>query len=114
MAGIREVDVQELFRLWHSPLTNTELCEHFRVTGGSLWSLRKKYGLPIRPRVANRDTGRRPEDPTQKQIAERAAECRARRKKEDRARTEKVGCVDWQMPSYAFNVRNFSFSETPH
>ena len=114
MAGIREVDVQELFRLWHSPMTNTELCEHFRVTGGSLWSLRKKYGLPIRPRVANRDTGRRPEDPTQEEIAERAAECRARRKKEDRARTEKVGRVDWQMPSYSLNVRTLSFSEMPH
>lgn len=114
MAGIREVDVQELFRLWHSPMTNTELCEHFQITGGSLWSLRVKYALPIRPRVCNRDTQRRPDDPTPEEIAERAAECRARRTKEEKKRMEKMGRTDWELPAFAFNGRDCSFSKMHH
>lgn len=111
MAGIREVNVPELFRLWNSEMTNTELCEHFQITGGSLWSLRKKYALPQRPKVANRDTQRRPEDPTPEEIAERAAECRAKRTKEEKARMEKLGRTEWDIPAFAYNVRNASFSE---
>lgn len=110
MAGTREVNVQELFRLWHSEMTNTELCEHFQITGGSLWSLRKKHGLPIRPRVTNRDTLRRPDDPTPEEIVERAAECRARRTKEEKRRMEKMGRTEWEMPAYAFNGRDMAFT----
>jgi hypothetical protein len=107
---MRDVDVQELFLLWNSEMTNTELCEHFQITGGSLWSLRVKHKLPIRPRVVHRDTQRRPKDPTPEEIAERAAEQRARRCKEEQARMEKMGRTEWEMPAYAFNSRDFSYT----
>lgn len=110
MASIRDINVQELFRLWHSPMTNTELCRHFEINGGSLWSLRKKYGLPPRPRVEVRDTLRRPDDPTPEEIAERAAECRAKRSRQERERNERAGRVRWVLPSYAFNGRDCSFA----
>jgi len=114
MARMRDVDVAELFRLWNTDMTNTELCEHFQITGGSLWSLRKKYALPIRPKVTRRDTLRRPEDPTPEEIAERAAECRAKRCKEEKARNEKIGRTDWEMPAFVFNGRDMAFTRMSH
>lgn len=110
MPAARPVDVAELFRLWHSDLTNTELCERLGLTGGSLWSLRKKYGLPIRKRVENPDRQRRPDDPTPEEIAERAAECRARRSKDERERMERSGRQEWRLPSYAFDSSGRAFA----
>lgn len=113
MASIRGINVPELFRLWNSDMTNTELCEHFQITGGSLWSLRKKYGLPQRPRVTHRDTLRRPEDPTPEEIVERAAEMRARRSAEEKKRMEKAGRTRWEMPLYSVG-RDFVITGVAH
>lgn len=110
MASIRDIDVQELFRLWHSPMTNAELCKHFEINGGSLWSLRKKYALPARPHAVVRDTLRRPDDPTPEEIAQRAAECRAKRSAQEKARNARAGRVRWELPAYAYNGRDCSFA----
>lgn len=114
MAGIRDVDVPELFRLWNTSMTNIELCEHFQIAVGSLWSLRRRHGLPQRPRSARTDTHRRPSDPTPEQIAERAAWCRARRSSQDNARSEQAGRVGWELPAYAFDGRECSFKRVAH
>ena len=114
MAGIREVDVNELLRLWNSDMSNTELCLHFGLTGGSLWSIRKKYGLPIRQRVESPDRTRRPDDPTPEELEERAACCRARRASDQQDRDANAGRQAWTLPSYAFNGRDCSFSPMGH
>lgn len=109
MAGpTKKFDEKEFARLWESELTLAEICEQLGITGGSLWALQKKHGLPARGRP--RDTQRRPDDPTPEQIAERAAECRAKRSKEERARMEKIDRVDYEIPAFAFNGRDASFS----
>lgn len=114
MAGSRDVNLAELFRLWHTPMKNVELCKHFGITSGSLWALRKKHGLPIRPRESRDDTNRRSDDPTPEEIAERAAWCRSQRTVQERARMERDGRVGWEMPAYSFNGRDCSFSGVPH
>ena len=104
------MDVKELFRAWHSSMSNSELCRHLRVTSGTLWSLGKKYGLPHRGTLPG---GKRTQqvDPTPEEIAERAAECRARRPVEEQARDEAAGRCRWEMPCYAFSRRDLAFSE---
>lgn len=114
MASIRDIDVAELFRLWASDMTNTELCRHFGINGGSLWSLRKKYALPVRPRVQVRDTTRRPDDPTPQEIAERAAWCREQRTAQEKARNDRAGRIRWTPPAYAYNGRDCSFTGVSH
>lgn len=104
-----EINVPELFRLWNSTASNTEICLHFGITTGSLWSLRKRYGLPVRPRAAHDDCQRRPDDPTPEEIAERAAECRARRSAQEQARMSRAGRVGWEMPAYTYDGRDCAF-----
>lgn len=111
MKGVREVDLEELFRQWGSPMTNVQLSKHLGITGGTLSYLGKKHGLPQRPRVTTRDTQRRPADPTQEEIEERAAECREMRTKEEKERLERAGRVDYSLPSYAFSRTDYAFKE---
>ena len=100
MKGVREVDLEELFRQWGSPMTNVQLSKHLGITGGTLSYLGKKHGLPQRPRVTTRDT-----------IEERAAECREMRTKEEKERLERAGRVDYSLPSYAFSRTDYAFKE---
>ena len=110
MAGAsKKIDEKKFVRMWHSEATLAEICETLGITGGSLWFLQKKHGLPARGRP--RDTQRRPDDPTPEQIEQRAAECRAKRTKEERARNERIGRIDYAIPAFAYNSRNGSFRE---
>lgn len=106
------VNVPELFRLYHDfTIPTTELCRMLGISNGSLHRLRVQYGLPLRPK---RPANIRHEDPTPEEIAERAAWCRARRSAEEKARSERAGRVRWEMPAYAFNGRDCSFSAMSH
>jgi hypothetical protein len=108
MAGAsRQIDEKEFVRLWFSESSLAEICETLGITGGSLWHLQNKHGLPARGRP--RDTQRRPDDPTPEEIEERAAECRKKRTKEEQARNAQIGRVAYEIPAFAFNGRDASF-----
>ena len=110
MAGAsKQFDEKEFVRLWYSEASLAEVCETLGITGGSLWHLQSKLGLPARGRP--RDTQRRPGDPTPEEIKERAAECRKKRTKEEQARNDRIGRIDYEIPAFAYNCRNGSFRE---
>ncbi len=110
MAGAaKKIDEKEFVRLWFSDASLAEVCETLGITGGSLWHLQNKHALPVRGRP--RDTTRRPDDPTPEQIKERAAECRKKRSKEERARNEQTGRVAYEIPAFAYHCHSGSFRE---
>jgi hypothetical protein len=70
--------VQELHRVWHDRrLTEAEVCEKLGVTRNTLWTLRKRHGLPKRNPIRS---GATKKDPTIEEIYAKAAEIRAKRK----------------------------------
>jgi len=110
MAGAaRRIDEKEFVRLWFSDASLAEICETLGITGGSLWHLQNKHRLPARGRP--RDTQRRPDDPTPEEIEQRAAECREKRTKEEQARNERIGRIDYAIPAFAYHCRSGSFRE---
>lgn len=109
MAAIN-IDVPELFRLYNDPsIPTTELCRMLNISNGSLHRLRMRYGLPLRPA---QPCNRRHDDPTPEEIEERAAECRARRSPNEKARMERSGLVRWTMPTYSYDGRDCAFMGT--
>ena len=83
---VEKVSVPELFRLWgDKSLRTDEIADRLGVSLGSLWKLKVRHALPVRVgavRLSTANSGRRHDDPTPEQIAERAAECRAKWPKE--------------------------------
>lgn len=71
------IDADQFRRLWHEGLSRTELAVHFRCSVSTVDNTRAELRLPRR-----KITRHRPKyietDPTPEEIAERAAECRAR------------------------------------
>lgn len=102
----------ELFRLWHSELTNEELCRKLQVARSTLDSLRMRYGLPRRRWERKSPQDYIENNPTPDEIAARAAEIRAGWPEgEEERRMVGDRSMQWRMPSYAFNRREHSFSE---
>ena len=69
-------DKNVLKRLWAAGKTHVEIAAVLGCSAGYVEKLRIRHGLPRRPRCHH---GPQEDDPTPEQIAERAAECRARR-----------------------------------
>lgn len=106
------VNVSELLRLYNDPsISTTDLCFRLRISSGSLHRLRMRYGLPLRPM---QKPNVKQADPTPEEIAERAAECRERRTKEETARAEKSGRVRYRLPVYAYDGRDCAFTGTAY
>ena len=84
MMGRRvQYSVTELFRLWaDSRLTRAEIARELGVTAGQLTLLAGRHGLAARGRQHRAFSMA---DPTPEEIAERAAECRARHMAQRRA-----------------------------
>lgn len=98
----------ELYRVYNDfSIPTVEVCRILGVTRSQLFFIRKRHGLPPRPRAK---TTVRLADPTPEEIAERAAECRARRTPAEKARMERAGCTRWELPSYVYDGRSCSFS----
>jgi len=70
----RQVDVPTLFRLWTQGVAREVICRELGISGSQLSVLKTRYKLPSRPK---KPASLGP-DPTPEEIAERAAECRAR------------------------------------
>ena len=69
-------DKNVLKRLWAAGKTRAEIAAALGCSAGYVEKLRIRHGLPRRPRCHDKP---QEADPTPEQIAERAAECRARR-----------------------------------
>jgi len=70
----RPIDVPRLFLMWHSEMATPDIAMAFGVSVSTLNTLRKRHGLPKRPRVASAKIV----DPTPDEITARARECRER------------------------------------
>jgi hypothetical protein len=69
-------DKDVLTRLWAEGKTHFEIAAALGCAEGHVENLRIRHGLPKRPQCYH---GPQEDDPTLEEIAERAAECRARR-----------------------------------
>lgn len=106
----RQIDVPELFALWHSDLKNRELAEKLGVSVSGLWDIRKRYGLPPRkherkPRQSEDD------DPTPEEIEERCAAIRQKWSQTEWSLRRVGGAPQqWRPPSYSsFDRQTMSF-----
>lgn len=86
----RVVDVPALHRMWHSDMETPDIALAIGVSVSTLNSLRKRHGLPKRPRKA----AQKVQDPTPEEIEARARECRERHFAELRAGV--IESTSWQ------------------
>lgn len=104
-----KVDVPTLYRLWYSDMRNDELCEALGISRGNLWALRSRHSLPRRNKACRAPSGSELPDPTEAEIAERAAEIRRQWPAGEEERRRGVSSPRWQMPCYAFDGRDVAF-----
>lgn len=104
-----DVDVLLLFKLWHMPpseMSTLEISKRLGVSCSYLYRMRTRHKLPDRERVYHHDA----DDPTEEEIAERAAAIRASWP-EGEAEKRMVGGRSrrWSPPAYSFDGRQSSF-----
>jgi hypothetical protein len=85
----------KLQRLWADGKTNVEIASALGCSVRHVEHLRDRHNLPARPRAYH---GPQEDDPTPQQIAERAAECRARRPEPATPKDERIS-----LPRYSWN-----------
>jgi hypothetical protein len=96
-----------LFRLWFSEISDDDLCIELRIVRATMARLAKQYALP--PRLHSKgDPQRRLDDPTEKEIAERAAVERSRWTPEEEKRRA-VGRRAVEIAAYEFDVQQRVF-----
>ena len=89
----------ELQRLWAAGKTNVEIAAALSCSVRHVEHLRDRHNLPARPRSYH---GPQEDDPTPEQIAERAAECRARRPDPATPKEERVSVVRYTWTGKGF------------
>jgi hypothetical protein len=90
---ISEAEFRRLYA--RKELSRTDLALHFRCSVTTIDSLRAQFDLPKRKTCRWRR--RQVEvDPTPEQIAERAAECRARHMAQRRNEPDSGTCLEWR------------------
>lgn len=71
------LDVPKLFRLWNSEMRSDDIAAELGLTRGQLYQAKVAYKLPNRLVQHNAKAQERLADPTEEEIAQRAAEVRA-------------------------------------
>lgn len=104
------MDIERIRELWSSDLRNDELAEALGVTRGKLASIRERYGLPIRDLSAPKGNASHKPDPTEEEIAQRAAMVRAGWSKEQEEARWAGGPRRVTASHYAYDKRNSRFS----
>jgi hypothetical protein len=102
----------ELRELWASDMRSDEICERLGVTRGRLFYVAKQLGLPRRPHSLEAPTGQAAsiEDPTEFEIAARAAVIRQSWSEEEHEKRfvgPKNGRVT--LSHYVFDGSSYSF-----
>jgi hypothetical protein len=73
-----KIDVPLLFKLWNTPgISVNDVAAGLGITLNHLRKARIRYGLSLRPANGEDSTEPSEDDPTEEEIAERAAEIRA-------------------------------------
>jgi hypothetical protein len=94
-------DKNVLKRLWAAGKTHVEIAAALGCSAGYVEKLRKRHGLPRRPRCHH---GPQEDDPTPEQIKERAAECIARREPPAVPKTERVIAPKYSWDGFRFTA----------
>ena len=109
------VDVQKLFSIWHTAMSNAEICLEIGVSRTTLDSLRHRYKLPRRPRIMPKRLDVEENDPSHEEIESRAAEIRAGwSEEEEQRRIVGKKQVRWSTPRYSFDGRDAAFAGISH
>lgn len=100
----KPVHIPDLFKLWNSERTTTQVHEELGISYSQLVRLVAQHKLGKKPRV----NVRLEKDPTPEEIAERAAEIRRKRESQVRLNATSHGSrVDhqerWTAPVYSYN-----------
>lgn len=110
-----KVDVPKLFRLWNTPgISINQVAAELGLSLHQLRKARDRYGLSEKPAPADDTLGPGEEDPTEEQIAERAAEIRS---KWPAWRLEGRGSSDDPhplIPQLSYDGRNQAFRQRIH
>lgn len=96
--------------LWFTEIPNDRLAEALGITHGGLETLRTRYGLPRRRHHAAKGNAAHKPDPTEDEIAERAAQVRAGWTAAEAERRWQHGSLRYRFPHYAYDGRNVAFS----
>lgn len=106
----KKIDVPLLFRLWHMPpneMPSPEIARQLGITGTYLYQLKQRHKLPDRERIRHYDV----DDPSEEEIAERAAAIRAAWPEGE---AEKRFCggssTRWSPPSLRYSPRDSVFT----
>jgi len=98
--GSSVYSLAELQRLWAAGKTHQEIAAALGCSEMYVSQLRERHNLPRRRRAFH---GPQEDDPTPEQIAERAAECRARRVVAT-PKEERVSMPRYSWDGYKFNT----------
>lgn len=71
------IDVPKLFRLWHSEMRSDDIAAQLGLTRMQLYRMKVIHKLPDREAQYNAKCHQRLDDPTEEEIAKRAAAVRA-------------------------------------
>jgi hypothetical protein len=92
--------VARLEQLWAAGKTHVEIAAALGCATAYVAELVARHNLPRRRRAYH---GPQEDDPTPEQIAERAAECRARREPPSVPKTERVSAPKYSWDGYRFH-----------
>lgn len=101
----------DVLTLWHTNLPTEEIAKKLNVTQAALQDYGRRNKLPRRTHVPRRSPNTRIVDPTPEEIAERAAECRARRTETENERLTFYRQRPVEARQYSYSSRTGIFSE---
>jgi hypothetical protein len=108
-----ETQTQKLFRLWHGPLSVTEIAKELGISISTLVARarRHKLGSRIKFEDDTEDAGPLPKDPTPEEIRAELAALQAEWSEEERLkRFQGKRRVAYIVPQYDYNSRNGLFT----
>lgn len=103
---MRSVDIPLLFRLWTHNVPSSEICERLSISRTKLFTLCDRHALPKRPRISR---GVSSQDPTEDEIAERAAQIRESWTPAEAAKRSGLRPAPVEVRSYVFDGRDAVF-----
>ena len=98
----KKVNLLLLFKLWHSPVTNAEICKRMGFSDKFLTALAKHHHLPSRRGLFERDIVIKPM-PSAAERARRAADIRQKWSVEERLRRRSLLCPDTAKRYYDYD-----------
>ena len=100
----------DVLTLWHTSMPTNEVAKKLKVAPSTLQDFAKKNKLPVRKHIP-RQRKTQMVDPTPEEIAERAAECRARRTETENERLTYYKQRPVEIRQYAYSSRTGIFSD---